>query len=88
MLDLVNNNMMRGGPGEVMKSMASSTVQDADDEASDSEGGQLTKRFRRRPRSPSRKDADELKYRVSLISNNEYVVSMPCRNRSASTRTK
>lgn len=80
--------MMRGGPGEIMNPMASSTVQDADDEASDNERGQLTKRFRKRPRSPSHKDADELKYRVSLISNNEYVVSTPCRNRSANTRTK
>jgi len=77
MLDLVNHNMMMHGG--TMPSMTSSTVQDADDEIDETapmtKPGKLATRFKRRARPPSHKDPEENNYRVSIISNNEYVVS-------------
>ena len=92
-LDLVNNNMMRGGPGAMPSMTSSSTVQDADDESSDDESapmtkpGKLTTRFKRRARSQSHKNPEEKNCRVSPISNNEYVVLMCSSDRFVNTRT-
>ena len=96
MLDLVNTNMMRGGPGATMPSIPSSTVRDANDEASDDEASDgeasddetaRTKIFRRRARTPSHKDPEELKYRVSLFPNNKYIVPTSCSCRSVIMQT-
>jgi hypothetical protein len=71
-LDLVANHMIRGRPGATMPPMPSSTVQedqDTDDETAPmKKTGKLTKRFRQRARPQNLKSADELLYRVSLLS--------------------
>ena len=77
-LDLVADHMIRSGrPGATMPPLPSSTVQKADDGTTPmtetrKQTGKLTKRFRGRARTTSHKDANELHYRVSLMSSNGF----------------
>jgi hypothetical protein len=89
-LDLVADHMIRGGPGTPMPLPPSSTVQNADDETEPmTKAGKLTKMFRGRARPTSHKNADELYYRVSLMSRNGVCrKETPYRTMSVNTRTK